>query len=232
MHSQASAAGISLPRAPGPGGTRPTPPDPCTALISPTRSVAHVVWQPDVALAQVLHRSQLKSHGTCAARASYQARRVSGGAGCQRCQAEPWNTRTFPAPRRPAQPRPPGMTSHPCRESPARPSGPRRPARTGGSRPPGHRGRASGWTRIRRLGPGCPRAPRAFRPGPGPVPGTDQPYNIDNGEYQHHHRGDEQNPEAEIGHQACLPSAGDGLYTGESVARHVLVTGGSKFRHD
>lgn len=140
--------------------------------------------------------------------------------------------RTFPALRRPAQPRPPGMTGHPCKESPARPSGPRRPARTGGSGPPGRRGRASGWTRIRRLGPGCPRAPRAFRPGPGRVPGTDQPYNVDHGEYQHHRRGDEQNPEAEIGHQACLPSAGDGPYTGESVARHVLVTGGSKFRHD
>jgi hypothetical protein len=140
--------------------------------------------------------------------------------------------RTFPAPRRPAQPRPPGMTGHPCREGPARPGGPRRPARTGGSGPPGRRGRASGWTRIRRLGPGCPRAPRAFPPGPGRVPGTDQPYNVDHGECQHHRRGDEQNPEAEIGHQACLPSAGDGPYTGESVARHVLVTGGSKFWHD
>jgi len=103
---------------------------------------------------------------------------------------------------------------------------------SGGSGPPGRRGRASGWTRIRRLGPGCPRVPRAFRPGPGRVPGTDQPYNIDHGAYQHYRRGDEQHPETEIGHQACLPSAGDGPYTGESVARHVLVTGGSKFRHD
>jgi hypothetical protein len=60
----------------------------------------------------------------------------------------------------------------------------------------------------------------------------DQPYNIDHGKYQHYRRGDEQHPETEIGHQACLPSAGDGPYTGESVARHVLVTGGSKFRHD
>jgi hypothetical protein len=33
------------------------------------------------------------------------------------------------------------------------------------------------------------------------VPGTDQPYNVDHGEYQHRRRGDEQNPEAEIGHQ-------------------------------
>lgn len=132
-------------------------------------------------------------------------------------QAEPWNAQNFPCTRRPAQPRPPGMTGHPCRESPARPNGPRRPARTGGSGPPGRRGRAGGWTRIRRLGPGCPRAPRAFRPGPGRVPGTDQPYNVDHGEYQHHRRGDEQNPEAEIGHQACLPSAGNGPYTGEAL---------------
>lgn len=134
--------------------------------------------------------------------------------------------RIFPASRRPARPWLPRMTGHPCGESPARPGGPRRPARTGGSGQTGRRGRASQWTRIRRLEPGCPRASQVLGPGTDRVPGTDQPYNVDHREDQQPDRDDEQKPEAGIGHQACLSSAGEGPYTGESVARRVLVTGG------
>lgn len=41
--------------------------------------------------------------------------------------------------------------------------------------------------------------------GPGRVPGADQPCDVDYGEHQHRGRGDEQNPEAEIGHLASFP---------------------------